>query len=246
MAGGDRAVEGTFRPPIRSVEQNWPPPSPSGANLRKGGGFCVVDALSSVARPPCLPSSAVVAGGAPRAARSGSSRAGARGVPARAGGSGRQRDVLGRSVGTAEAPEPGNPPRSDVPALRSPRARAAGQLWGCWGFDVALSAASRGWRAAAADFNPRIGGVMFATTASPRVGAACTVSRSLASPGRQGSAVGAPPPATGAVSAPGRLGICLQTRTGGPSSLLPRTLAGRSGPRPEVLLSTRPTPVGLT
>ena len=66
-----------------------------------------------VARPPDLPLSAVTADGATRAARMGAALSEASGDPVRAGGSCRQRNVPGRSVGTAEVSEP-LPPSSDV------------------------------------------------------------------------------------------------------------------------------------
>ena len=59
-----------------------------------------------VARPPDLPLSAVTADGATRAARMGAALSEASGDPVWAGGSCRQRNVPGRSVGTSAAPEP--------------------------------------------------------------------------------------------------------------------------------------------
>ena len=118
--------------------------------------------------PFLLPRPPSDASGATRASRGDAALSVVSGAPARAGSSCRQRPFIGRSVGTAESPEPPTPSMRGVSALRLPRARAS-WLFGGWRFqspvtasvltvacdslgggsEAALSAASQGWRAAA-------------------------------------------------------------------------------------------------
>ena len=135
-------------------------------NLLRRAGRASGIVLSPQLGPLTPPRPPFAAGSATRAAREGAALSIVSGASARAGSSCRQRTFVGRSVGTAESPEPPTPSMSGCPALRLPRARAAwvlggwrfqpaspvgpGGLWGPGqGFRAALSAASRGWRAAA-------------------------------------------------------------------------------------------------
>ena len=168
LAEGDRADEDLDQ--LRRAGWVTAPP-PSGATLLREGGGCRGRVLSPQLGPLSPPRPPFAAGGATRAAREGAALSVVSGAPARAGSSCRQRTFIGRSVGTAESPEPPTPSMSGDPTLRLPRARASwlfggwrsqfssfqpaspvgpGGLWALGrGSRAALSAASQGWRAAA-------------------------------------------------------------------------------------------------